>query len=74
MVEVAKLKTNGEWPLWVCSDLGSFRQFESILHVNSEVAHSAVDFRVAEQDLDGAKIAYRLIMIAAFVRRSEWVP
>lgn len=39
---------------WVCSDLGSLRQVEGILHVNPEAADGAVNLRVAKQDLDGS--------------------
>lgn len=34
---------------WVCSDLGHFSQFQSVLHVYPEIMHRAVKFSVAEQ-------------------------
>ena len=40
--------------LWVVSDLGAFGQFQSVLHVNAQVAHRAVDLGMAEKDLNGA--------------------
>ena len=44
-----------------CSDLGSFCQFEGILHINPKVAHRAVNFCVTEQNLDCSEIARRLV-------------
>jgi hypothetical protein len=46
---------------WVRSDLGAFGQFQSVLHVNAQVAHRAVDLGMAEKDLNGAEVASRLV-------------
>ena len=47
--------------MWVRSDLGAFGQFQSVLHVNAQVAHRAVDLGMAEKDLNGAEVASRLV-------------
>lgn len=39
------------------SDLCSLCQCQGVFHINAEVANRALDLRVAEQDLHGAKIA-----------------
>lgn len=39
------------------SDLGILGEGEGILHVDSKVADRILDLAVAEQDLDGAKVA-----------------
>jgi len=46
---------------WVRSDLGAFGQFQSVLHVNAQVAHRAVDLGMAEKDLNSAEVASRLV-------------
>lgn len=47
--------------VWVGSDLGAFGKFKSILHVDAQVAHRAVNLGMAEEDLNGAEIASRLV-------------
>ena len=47
--------------MWVRSDLSAFSQFQSVLHVNAQIAHRAVDFGMTEEDLNGAEIASRLV-------------
>ena len=45
----------------VRSDLGAFGQFQSVLHVNAQVAYRAVDLGMAKKDLNGAEVASRLV-------------
>ena len=59
------------WVQPVCSDLSAFGQFQSVLDVNAQVAHRAVDLGMAEKDLNGAEVASRLVYD---VRWSECVP
>ncbi len=33
--------------VWVRSDLSAFGQFQSVLHVNAQIAHGAVDLGMA---------------------------
>jgi hypothetical protein len=47
--------------VWVHSDLGAFGQFQSVLYVNAQVAHRAVDLGMAEENLNGAEVASRLV-------------
>jgi hypothetical protein len=46
---------------WVSSDFGPFCQLQRILDVHAEVAHRAVYFGMAEEDLNGAEIPRRLV-------------
>jgi hypothetical protein len=50
---------NGD--LWVLSDLGAFGQFQSVLNVNAQVAHRAVDLGMAKKDLNSAEVTSRLV-------------
>jgi hypothetical protein len=56
---------SGNYPVnvhnWVLSDLGAFGQFQSVLHVNAQVAHRAVDLGMAEKDLNSAEVTSRLV-------------
>ena len=47
--------------MWARSDLSAFGQFQSVLHVNAQVADRAVNLGMAEKDLDRAEIASRLV-------------
>src|SRR4051812_1634165 len=61
------------------SDVNLFSYRKGIVDLNAEVAHRALDFRVAQQDLDGAQIACspvdeRRLSAAQRVRaKQEWV-
>jgi hypothetical protein len=45
-----------------------------ILDVHTQVTDRALNLRVAQQQLDGAQVARRLVDYDAFVRLSECVP
>ena len=45
----------------VGSDVGGFGKGQRIIDIYSEAANSALDFRVAEKDLDGSEIARPLM-------------
>ena len=46
---------------WVRSDLGAFGEFQSVLHVNAQVAHRAIDLGMAEKNLNGAEVTSSLV-------------
>lgn len=47
--------------IWVCSDLRSFSQLQSVFYVDAQIAHGAIDLGVTEENLNGAQITGRLV-------------
>jgi hypothetical protein len=54
------------------SDINLFCYCQRVINLNPEIPDGALDFRVAEQELNGSKIASA--PKGRLVRRSEWVP
>jgi hypothetical protein len=55
-------------------DLNLLRNQKGIVDVDPKILYNALDLGVAEQKLDGSKIAGSPIDHRGFERRSEWVP
>jgi hypothetical protein len=53
------------------SNVGLLSQEQRILHVDTKMSDRVLNLGVPKQDLDGADIASRLVIIDGFVRRSE---
>jgi hypothetical protein len=56
------------------SDINLFCYRERVVDLDTEIAYGALDFRVAEQELDGPKISRAPVIRVAFVLLNEWVP
>lgn len=48
-------------PVGLCSDLGLFRQLQSIIDLDAEVAHRAFQLGVSQQQLYGTKVLRSLV-------------
>lgn len=56
-IEVRSKLANGSTVRQLQSDVNSFSDGQRIFQFNAQVSHSAIDLRVAQQKLDGAKVA-----------------